>query len=105
MSLNLASTRTDPSRRAHAATLGRDPGRGRLQGRRVLVVGTGQRTIPEQDPPIGNGRATAVPFGRQGTGWEVAQACLYLVSHEASDVNAHALVVDGGLSSGVVRAA
>lgn len=63
------------------------------------------------DTPMGRdasrrrpGRAAAVPFGRQGTGWEVAQACLFLVSHESSYVNAHALVVDGGLSSGVVRA-
>jgi NAD(P)-dependent dehydrogenase (short-subunit alcohol dehydrogenase family) len=62
------------------------------------------------DTPMGRdatrhrpGRAVAVPFGRQGTGWEVAYACLFLVSHESSYVNAHALVVDGGLSSGVVR--
>lgn len=49
-------------------------------------------------------RAMAVPFGRQGTGWEVAYAVLYLLSHEASYVNAHALVVDGGLGIGVSRA-
>lgn len=48
-------------------------------------------------------RAAAVPFGRQGTGWEVAFACLFLLSHEASYVNAHALVVDGGYHHGVVR--
>ena len=48
-------------------------------------------------------RALAVPFGRQGTGWEVAYACLYLLSHESSYVNAHALVVDGGLGIGVAR--
>jgi NAD(P)-dependent dehydrogenase (short-subunit alcohol dehydrogenase family) len=48
-------------------------------------------------------RALAVPFGRQGTGWEVAYACLYLLSHESSYVNAHALLVDGGLSIGVWR--
>jgi len=48
-------------------------------------------------------RAMAVPFGRQGTGWEVAYAVLYLLSHEASYVNAHALVVDGGLGIGVAR--
>ena len=48
-------------------------------------------------------RAVAVPFGRQGTGWEVAYACLYLVSHESSYVNAHALLVDGGLGIGVWR--
>jgi len=48
-------------------------------------------------------RASAVPFGRQGTGWEVAYAVLYLLSHEASYVNAHALLVDGGLGIGVWR--
>lgn len=49
-------------------------------------------------------RAAAVPFARQGTAWEVAYACLYLLSHEASYVNAHALLVDGGLGAGVWRA-
>lgn len=48
-------------------------------------------------------RATAVPFGRQGTGWEVAYACLFLLSHESSYVNAHGLLVDGGLAIGVAR--
>jgi len=42
-----------------------------------------------------------VAFGRQGTGWEVAHACLFLISHESSYVNADSLVVDGMLSSGV----
>jgi NAD(P)-dependent dehydrogenase (short-subunit alcohol dehydrogenase family) len=50
-------------------------------------------------------RALAVPFGRQGTGWEVAYACLFLLSNESSYVNAHALMVDGGLGVGVARAA
>lgn len=61
------------------------------------------------DTPIGRS-ATArrperalrpVPFGRQGTGWEIAHAALFLMSHEASYVNAQALVVDGGLTSGI----
>lgn len=62
------------------------------------------------DTPMGrdatrrrSNRALAVPFGRQGTGWEVAYACLYLLSHESSYINAHALLVDGGLSIGVWR--
>lgn len=42
-----------------------------------------------------------VPFGRQGTGWEIAHAALFLMSDEASYVNAQALVVDGGLTAGV----
>ncbi|MCY1218295.1 Levodione reductase [compost metagenome] len=48
-------------------------------------------------------RAATVPFGRQGTGWEVAYSCLFLISHESSYVNAHALMVDGGLGVGVAR--
>jgi NAD(P)-dependent dehydrogenase (short-subunit alcohol dehydrogenase family) len=49
-------------------------------------------------------RAQAVPFGRQGTGWEVAYACLFLISNESSYVNASAMMVDGGLGVGVMRA-
>jgi NAD(P)-dependent dehydrogenase (short-subunit alcohol dehydrogenase family) len=41
---------------------------------------------------------TPVPLGRQGTGWEVAYAALWLLSGESSYVTGHALVVDGGLS-------
>ncbi len=48
-------------------------------------------------------RAIAVPFGRQGTGWEVAYASLFLISNESSYVNATALMVDGGLCVGVAR--
>lgn len=64
--MNLAPTATDPSRQVHPETLGQVPGRGRLKGRRVLVVGAGQRVIPEEDPPVGNGRAIAVLFAREG---------------------------------------
>ncbi len=56
------------------------------------------------DTPLGRvasskrpGRAIKVPFGRQGTGWEVAYATLFLLSHESSYVNGHTLFVDGGL--------
>ena len=38
---------------------GTAPGRGRLAGRRILVVGAGQMTYDLDDPPIGNGRAIA----------------------------------------------
>jgi len=39
-----------------------------------------------------------IPLGRQGTGWEVANAALFLLSDEASYVTASSLVIDGGLS-------
>ena len=33
-----------------------------------------------------------------------SNACLFLISNESSYVNAHALLVDGGLGVGVMRA-
>ena len=41
---------------------------------------------------------TPVPLGRQGTGWEVACAALFLLSGESSYVTGQSLIVDGGLS-------
>ena len=46
--------------------LGTAPGRGRLTGRRILVVGAGQQTYGLEDPPIGNGRAMSRLFAREG---------------------------------------
>ena len=51
---------------------GTAPGRARLVGRRVLVVGGGQNDYGEADPPIGNGRAMAVLFAREGAHVAVA---------------------------------
>jgi NAD(P)-dependent dehydrogenase (short-subunit alcohol dehydrogenase family) len=45
---------------------GAGPGRGRLAGRRILVVGGGQQDHGVEDPPIGNGRAMSVLFAREG---------------------------------------
>ena len=45
---------------------GTAPGRGRLNGRRVLVVGGGQQDHGLEDAPIGNGRAMSVLFAREG---------------------------------------
>lgn len=71
-----------------------------------------QRGVPGLiDTPMGRdatrrrpNRALAVPLGRHGTGWEVAYASLFLISNESSYVNAFAMMVDGGLNAGVVRA-
>jgi len=46
--------------------------------------------------------ALPMPFGRQGTAWEVAAAIRFLISGEASYVNAVELPVDGGISAGIV---
>ncbi|MDU7525107.1 MAG: SDR family oxidoreductase [Roseomonas mucosa] len=61
------------------------------------------------DTPMGRdasrnraGRAAQVPFGRQGTGWEVAYAALFLVSNEASYVNGHGPLADGGFGASAI---
>src|SRR5436190_22490461 len=51
---------------------GQAPGRGRLTGRRVLVVGGGQRTFDAATDPIGNGRAMSLLFAREGARVAVA---------------------------------
>jgi NAD(P)-dependent dehydrogenase (short-subunit alcohol dehydrogenase family) len=38
------------------------------------------------------------PTGKQGDVWDVANASIFLASEEARYINAHLLVVDGGLS-------
>jgi NAD(P)-dependent dehydrogenase (short-subunit alcohol dehydrogenase family) len=43
--------------------------------------------------------ARRIPFGRQATAWEVAYAAVWLLSSEASYINAHPLVLDGGATS------
>ena len=43
-------------------------------------------------------RDAAAPMGRMGSGWEVANAALFLASDEASYITGACLPVDGGLS-------
>ena len=45
---------------------GHAPGRGRLRGRRILVIGAGTRPSAAPDAPIGNGRAIAGLCAREG---------------------------------------
>jgi NAD(P)-dependent dehydrogenase (short-subunit alcohol dehydrogenase family) len=51
---------------------GAGPGRGRLSGRRLLIVGGGQQDHGVEDPPIGNGRAMSVLFAREGAALAIA---------------------------------
>lgn len=46
-------------------------------------------------------RAAAVPLGRQGTGWDVANAALFLASDESAFITGILLLVDGGQSARV----
>ncbi len=61
-----------------AESEGRAPGRGRLPGRRILVVGGGQRVLDAASDPVGNGRAMSLLFAREGA--EVAVADMNLPS-------------------------
>jgi NAD(P)-dependent dehydrogenase (short-subunit alcohol dehydrogenase family)/uncharacterized protein (DUF1330 family) len=42
------------------------PGRSRMTGRRVVIVGAGQTDFQLQEQPIGNGRALAILLAREG---------------------------------------
>jgi NAD(P)-dependent dehydrogenase (short-subunit alcohol dehydrogenase family) len=75
------------------------PGRGRLKGRAILVVGGGQMDIGEADTPIGNGRAISVLCAREGA--KVAVADRDTASAEATvamitgqHASAHAIAAD-----------
>jgi len=77
---------------------------GQPRGIRANVLSPGLMDTPmgrEASAKRPNRAARALPFGRQGTGWEVAYPALFLMSHDASYVNALDLVVDGGLTNGV----
>ena len=57
-----------------AASEGTSAGRARLEGRKILVVGGGQRTFDAATDPIGNGRAASVLCAREGAVVAVADA-------------------------------
>jgi NAD(P)-dependent dehydrogenase (short-subunit alcohol dehydrogenase family) len=54
------------------ASRGDAPGRDRLRGRRILVVGGGQRSFDAATDPVGNGRAIALVCAREGARVAVA---------------------------------
>jgi NAD(P)-dependent dehydrogenase (short-subunit alcohol dehydrogenase family) len=91
-----------------AESRGEAPGRGRLAGRRVLVVGGGQMDIGEADTPIGNGRAMSLLFAREGAHVAVAdrdlasaQASVALATHEGG--RAFAISADASKEDDVTR--
>jgi enoyl-[acyl-carrier-protein] reductase (NADH) len=57
-----------------AESRGETPGRARLGGRKILVVGGGQRTFDAATDPVGNGRATSLLCAREGAAVAVADA-------------------------------
>jgi NAD(P)-dependent dehydrogenase (short-subunit alcohol dehydrogenase family) len=85
-----------------AEARGEAPGRGRLEGRRILVVGAGQEDHGIEDPPIGNGRAMSILFGREGASVAVADLNEASAERTAELVRAEgatALVIGGDASS------
>ena len=86
-----APKQIDPSASLHAEALGRARSHGRLMGRRIIVVGAGQRTIVDEDPPIGNGRAMSVLFAREG-----AHVACIDVSKEAAEDTVEQITSEGG---------
>src|SRR6478752_1459637 len=86
-----APKQLDPAASLHAETLGLAPGRGRLQGRRIIVVGAGQRNIVDEEPPIGNGRAMSLLFAREG-----AHVACVDINREAVDNTCAQITSEGG---------
>jgi hypothetical protein len=63
--MSLPPETVSPDQQMFEEALGTAPARGRLRGRRILVVGAGQRATVDERPPIGNGRAISVLFARE----------------------------------------
>ena len=80
-----------------AEATGSAPGRGRLAGRRVLVVGAGTRPSPEPDAPVGNGRAIAILAAREGAAVVCADR-----DRAAADVTAELVRAEGARAEVVV---
>lgn len=55
--------------------------------------------ISDAQRSSGAARAAAVPMGRQGTAWDIAEAALFLVSDASGYITGTCLPVDGGLSA------
>src|SRR6478735_5246414 len=81
----------DPAASLHAEALGLAKNHGRLTGRRIIVVGAGQRNVIDEEPPIGNGRAMSVLFAREG-----AHVACIDVNKEAADNTVAQIISEGG---------
>ncbi len=69
-----------------AESEGRAPGRGRLEGRRILIVGGGQRIFDAASDPIGNGRAMSILCAREGAHVAVADVNRASADHTVSRI-------------------
>jgi NAD(P)-dependent dehydrogenase (short-subunit alcohol dehydrogenase family) len=67
-------------------SIGAAPVRGRLRGRKLLVVGAGQQSYGIPDPPVGNGRAMSRLFAREGALLAVADIDEASVAQTAAEI-------------------
>jgi NAD(P)-dependent dehydrogenase (short-subunit alcohol dehydrogenase family) len=91
-----------------AEAAGAAPGRGRLSGRRILIVGAGQQSYDIADPPIGNGRAMCRLFAREGAQVAVADIDAAEAEETADEVrsegsSAISIVADAGKPADIER--
>lgn len=77
-----------------AESRGDAPGRGRLKGRKILIVGGGQRVVDAATDPIGNGRAMSVLFAREGASVTVAD-----INKASAEETAATITREGGKAS------
>ena len=85
-----------------AESRGEAPGRGRLAGRRILVMGGGQRTFDAATDPIGNGRAMCRLYAREGAKVAIADVNLESARDTLAGVKAEGgdgLAIQGDVTS------
>jgi len=66
-----------------------------------MAVDAAARGLGTDRAAVADARASMVPLGRQGTGWDVANAALFLASDEAAFITGVILAVDGGQAARV----
>jgi NAD(P)-dependent dehydrogenase (short-subunit alcohol dehydrogenase family) len=99
MSDRSAQVETRPERYVRplsAESSGTAPGRGRLKGRRILIVGGGQLTFDAATDPIGNGRAMSILFAREG-----AQVSVADVNRASAQDTVERIAAEGGVAFAV----
>ena len=80
-----------------AESRGEAPGRGRMVGRRVVVVGAGQTDYGVPNQPVGNGRAIALLLAREG-----AKVAAVDRNGTAADVTVELIKNAGGDATAVI---
>lgn len=91
MTRDQAMLSREPAAQVWDTTVGEAPARGRMEGRRVLVVGAGQRRTVDEEPPVGNGRAISLLCAREG-----AEVACIDINADAAEETAESIRAEGG---------